>query len=190
VSRGALTDEQRRLVEQHLHLARAAASRHCGKGGLRFELYDDVFADACLGLTQAALHWRPGGGASFATFARRRIDGAIIDSVRLMQPLSRGEYARGVQRPTFVPIDEPVVDEMTWADVLPDIEPGPEERALGHDVLALLDVLPLRYRMIMLLRAIGETQPEIAKRLGITASRVSQLETVARRKICKAVLAA
>jgi RNA polymerase sigma factor for flagellar operon FliA len=43
-----------------------------------------------LGLVEAAHRFDAGEGASFETFARHRIWGAIVDSLRRIDPLSRG----------------------------------------------------------------------------------------------------
>jgi len=48
----------------------------------RFVAVDDLVAAGGLGYAEALQRWRPDGGASFATFADKRVRGAMIDWVR------------------------------------------------------------------------------------------------------------
>jgi RNA polymerase sigma factor for flagellar operon FliA len=77
---GVLSDESRRLVEQNLPLVehitnRVAASfpRHIDR--------DELSRAGMLGLVEAAARFDPERGR-FATFAGRRIEGAILDEIR------------------------------------------------------------------------------------------------------------
>jgi RNA polymerase sigma factor for flagellar operon FliA len=49
----------------------------------------DLVSAGNVGLVQAARRFDPGEGASFATFARHRIRGAMMDSLRRIDPISR-----------------------------------------------------------------------------------------------------
>jgi RNA polymerase sigma factor for flagellar operon FliA len=51
--------------------------------------FGDLVGAGNLGLVEAARRFDPAKGASFATFARHRIRGAIIDSLRRLDPVSR-----------------------------------------------------------------------------------------------------
>lgn len=62
----ALTDEQRRLVEEHLPLAYASAWHLQGCG----VLLDDLRQEACLGLCEAARRYDASVGTPFAAYAR------------------------------------------------------------------------------------------------------------------------
>ena len=55
---------------------------------------DDLKNIASLALIQAAHGYDPGQGMSFASYARMRIRGAILDEIRKSQPLTRTEYSR------------------------------------------------------------------------------------------------
>jgi RNA polymerase sigma factor for flagellar operon FliA len=48
----------------------------------RFVAVDDLVAAGGLGYAEALQRWRPDGGASFATFADKRVRGAMIDWIR------------------------------------------------------------------------------------------------------------
>lgn len=60
---------------------------------------DDMVGYGVLGLLEAAERYRPEQGAQFATFAARRIKGAILDALRRDAPLSRGCWQK-VQKVT------------------------------------------------------------------------------------------
>jgi RNA polymerase sigma factor for flagellar operon FliA len=51
--------------------------------------FDDLVGAGNLGLVEAARRFNPAKGASFSTFARHRIRGAITDSLRGVDPVSR-----------------------------------------------------------------------------------------------------
>jgi RNA polymerase sigma factor for flagellar operon FliA len=52
--------------------------------------FEDLVGAGNLGLVEAARRFNPDKGASFSTFARHRIRGAIADSLRRLDPVSRG----------------------------------------------------------------------------------------------------
>jgi RNA polymerase sigma factor (sigma-70 family) len=94
-----LTAEQRKMVEDHLHVARFAARAYCRRR-LREDdpVCDDVLISAAIGLMQAAQTFDPARGNLFATYARRRCAGQIIDDMRGYQPsgLKRGHVERSM----------------------------------------------------------------------------------------------
>lgn len=71
------------LVEKHLHLVPPLARSVHRRVPPSFEL-DDLIAEGSIGLLRAAERFRPAehGNTPFGAFARPRIRGAIIDSVR------------------------------------------------------------------------------------------------------------
>ncbi len=81
------------LAARHLDLAKRAAAlyhpRVRGHVGL-----DDLVAMASLGLAEAASRYDPGRGASFATFAWYRVQGAILDGLRQQSTLPRAVWTR------------------------------------------------------------------------------------------------
>lgn len=58
--------------------------------------FDDLVGAGNLGLVEAARRYNPARGTSFDTFARHRIRGAIGDSLRRIDPVSR--YLRSQQK--------------------------------------------------------------------------------------------
>lgn len=92
-STGRLTDDQRRLVEEHLHLV---------EDGLSCAIRQvELWSAGHLGLIKAAMKFDPGKGASFATWARRLIRQARAE-------WSRKEHGRGrtEARPTTAEVLE------------------------------------------------------------------------------------
>jgi len=81
-----------RLVEEHLHLVHAIASRLRGRLGKTMEV-GDLVGYGTKGLLEAAARFDPRGGAAFSTFAYYRIRGAIFDGMRAMGWYSRSDYA-------------------------------------------------------------------------------------------------
>lgn len=77
-----MTPEQEQLIIDHKWLVRARI-RDLGYG--RMTWADELEDVALLGLTEAASRYRMGpGAASFITFAKIRIDGAMKDYLRKM----------------------------------------------------------------------------------------------------------
>jgi RNA polymerase sigma factor for flagellar operon FliA len=77
-ARGIDAAERERLAKKSMPLVRAAVLRQREPGCA----WDDAFQDGCVGLAQALNTYDDEGGASFATFAARRISGEIIDARR------------------------------------------------------------------------------------------------------------
>lgn len=77
-------DQRNSLVEANIPLIRSVARQIHKKLPPSFEL-DDLVQSGVLGLIQAVERYDPAAGASFATFARYRIHGAIQDSIRREQ---------------------------------------------------------------------------------------------------------
>lgn len=74
------------LVEAHMHLVVPIAHRIACRLPPSFDL-EDLIATGYLALLDLATRYRPGlhGGAPFSAFARQRIRGAMLDSVRRKQ---------------------------------------------------------------------------------------------------------
>jgi RNA polymerase sigma factor for flagellar operon FliA len=72
-----------RLVTDHLPYTAAVTKDLLNQFGLHAVIRsDDAVSYGRVGLMEAAARFRPGGGASFATFSYSRIRGAVMDGVR------------------------------------------------------------------------------------------------------------
>lgn len=83
------TDPVTRLVEDHLHLV-GLEVRHASRNWPRHVDLGDVEAAARLGLLDAARRFDQGRGVPFASYAKLRIRGAILDALRDMDWVPRG----------------------------------------------------------------------------------------------------
>jgi RNA polymerase sigma factor for flagellar operon FliA len=85
--------ESAQLVERHLDLARRAAAMIHPR--VRDHVaFDELVALANAGLAEAASRYDPARGATFATFAWYRVNGAIIDGLRKATHLPRRTWAK------------------------------------------------------------------------------------------------
>jgi RNA polymerase sigma factor for flagellar operon FliA len=83
------------LAEQHLRLVMHIARDFQKRLPPSID-FDDLVGAGNLGLVEAARRFNPSRGASFATFARHRIRGAIADILRKLDPVSH--YLRRQQK--------------------------------------------------------------------------------------------
>lgn len=92
------SDTESALIEQYLPLVSSIAARlamslpeHVGQ--------DDLYSSGLMGLLQAVRNYDPACGASFETYARTRIRGAMLDDLRKMDwiPRTVHEKARKIQ---------------------------------------------------------------------------------------------
>ena len=186
--------------------------------------YDDLIGWGTLGLFDAMRRYDP-SKASFKTFARYRIRGAILDGLRSEDPVSR--HDRKLFRRAQAAIEqlalalgrEPDEEEAARAfgtsisewqalrtrfgrvglipdptqphmntDWLPGRLPDAYEMALSAECRSMLDsaiaTLPRRYGAVILLYYRRDlTMKEIATRLGVNESRVSQIHKAALERL-------
>ncbi len=98
--RDTLILEHLELVRQIAHMVKRKLPQGC------FDL-DDLVGEGTLGLIHAASEFDPGRGVEFGAFARKRIKGAMLDSVGLSKAGTRGpESRRNWEQATRPPIAE------------------------------------------------------------------------------------
>lgn len=76
-----MSDERERLVESHLDLVRALATRIAARLPSHVEI-EDLVHDGVLGLLDAADRYDPMRNARFLAYAEPRVRGAILDGLR------------------------------------------------------------------------------------------------------------
>lgn len=135
------------LTEEHLELARKMAGRYAGILGR-----DDAIGEANLGLVEAGRTWNDSRGP-FRPWAVTCIRRQLIRAVRA--ELGRGNRPR---RP--VPVEEVRTT---------DTAPGADEEIFARGTY-LLEHLPARERDLLF-----RFHLEVAARLGVDSSRVSQI---------------
>ena len=155
----------------------------------------DLVSCGVLGLAEAWDRFDPERGVAFEAFAIPRIKGSVIDAIRAADwvPRKARQRARltGEQLAVLVSIDEDRGSEsgerQTAADRLADEQlPEPGHALMADEgkrqLVGSLNRLPERERMIVTLHYFeGVPLQEIARSLGVTESRVSQLHTRALR---------
>ncbi|WP_165064980.1 sigma-70 family RNA polymerase sigma factor [Paludisphaera rhizosphaerae] len=99
-TRPPLSQSQRDLAERYVPLARSQAKKFAKSCPWA---YDDFRASASLALVEAAQTFDPDRGIDFATYARHRIHGALVDAQREL--FSDGWRGAKELRPRFRPLD-------------------------------------------------------------------------------------
>lgn len=77
-----------KLVEQYANLVKSVVRSFVRKGVLNFIGLDDLMQDGFLGLLDAIARYEQ-KGARFSTYAVSRIDGAVVDALRQLNPTDR-----------------------------------------------------------------------------------------------------
>lgn len=136
--------ERDRLVMEHVGLVRTLGQRLAQRLPSQVEL-SDLISVGVLGLIDAATRYKPGLGVPFDAFARRRIQGAMLDSLRDMDwaPRSLRRLRRDVdsamanarRRLGREPEDLDVAEELSMT-------PADYSKALAQ--LRMLDVASVR----------------------------------------------
>lgn len=186
--------------------------------------FDDLVGAGNLGLVEASHRFDARKGTPFRAFATHRIRGAIMDSLRRIDPVSRhlrsqqkaaerattelmsqlGRYPTEVETARQLHLPLPRWRKLCWelyaagchvnghpvtacvvpaeADTLPETWPDPEEQAALTETRRILNMaignLPDRCRQVLQLHDVEDwTMQQIGMRLGVDASRVSQIRT-------------
>lgn len=170
--------EKDQLARKHLALARWCARKH------RYgeEEFEELLADALLGMARALNTWDPDCGSSFTSWAVLKMHGAVVDGKRRRDYLTRGQRHSGVTIRPPISLDVRVVTERG------NLTPGPldyladpdSDMTAAVELRAQIDELPARQRFAVLASVDGMTNRKIADLLGVTESRVCQILKAAR----------
>lgn len=164
------------LVEQYVPLANKLAFQK--KKGLPKHIdIEDLRSAAYLGLVEAANRFKPEHGVCFSTFAYPRINGAIIDYLRDLGWLKRGDTCN------IISLDAPSADESC---VLADTVASKEKRNDHEEVLEVVSLnLDNQAKDVIRYYFIDElSMKEVGERFGVTEGRISQLIKEYKRRIC------
>src|SRR4051794_16686925 len=220
MSGGRSQQEIDRLVTEHLPLASFAVNAVAARISLPGHVSrDDLLSCAHVALVEVARRFDPSAGASFATYALARLQGAVLDELRsgdwasrsvraaarrtdaaadalaisLGRPPTKEELAASlgvgrsdldtlqmdVHRAVMVSIDADSGGEGSSID-LPDTGDSPERALLRNERARTLHdairALPDRLDEVVERNFFGdESLTDIARDLGVTLSRVSQM---------------
>jgi RNA polymerase sigma factor (sigma-70 family) len=151
-----IAPEHLRLVE---NLAKSFAGKHCNTE------WQDYVTSGYLGLQSAMKSWNPAKGASFFTHASMRIYGSMIDQYRVEFGKKDSHKARAAGR-------KQAIDDVDFVSAKP-LRPRLDE---WDDIERLCRYLPeRRQRMIARMAADGIQQGDIARAVGVSDSRISQI---------------
>lgn len=150
---------------------------------------DELISAGTIGLIKAARRFDSERGLRFGTYARHRIRGEMLDYLRSLDPLSRGE--RKARRhnaaspeflggPTWVSLDM----VLTEISKIRSSEEPQVDSISRRQITAARHVLSDREnRIIDLSFYAGWKNREIAQRMGVTEGRVSQIRANAISKL-------
>ena len=129
--------------------------------------YDDAVGVGSVALVEAARRFDPDNGAPFLGYAFLRVRGAMSDACR--------SGRTGGRRDREVPCDP---ESLCLVGDLRSLRPeGP------IDLMTAVKRLRRRLRTVLVRHAAGVPHRQIADDLGVSESRVSQLLTLARRRV-------
>ncbi len=225
----AETSRRNELITEHLHLVTAIAAHVQRSIPVHIEL-DDLIHAGTMGLFDAATKYRDEKEVSFPAYAKHRIRGAILDSLRQSDWASRDLRKRYRQMEQVIaqlttalgrtPTDNEVAKEMgldsrRWQALMvdfrslnaaatqthvyegddqlaPEIPASPAQspdRLFARSELrgklgSAMQSLPARYQQVVkMYYEMDLTMKEIATRLGVNESRVSQMHKGALAKM-------
>jgi RNA polymerase sigma factor (sigma-70 family) len=192
-------DRQILSLRTQVEMLARRQSRRLQSKGVTFE---DLVSAAWVGAIQAVDRFDPGQGFQLATFAERRISGAIADELRRRDHLGR-EHRRKVKAGQLP--DVKVLPFRSKADIfrvrksakddLERMDPADPRTLTSAALEASVDVgqiigrANLRARELQIVRRClleGESQKEFSRREGIGESRTSQICTKAMTKLREA----
>ncbi len=136
--------ERDRLVMEHVGLVRTLGQRLAQRLPAQVEL-SDLISVGVLGLIDAATRYKPSLGVPFDAFARRRIQGAMLDSLRDMDWAPRS--LRRLRRDVDAAVGEArrrLGREPEDIEVAAELDMTPADYSKALDQLRMLDVASVR----------------------------------------------
>jgi RNA polymerase sigma factor FliA len=202
-------------VTTNLGLVRFIAARIASSLPVHVEL-EDLVQTGTLGLIDAVRRYDPAKGIPFPAYARYRIRGSILDSLRALDWATRNQRkqrkaiaiaasqesapdpeTRKLHFFSLGPVASLSTRHETQDDLpAPDVACGenlhPDKLYEAHEARALihkaLEVLPARHRRVVLMYYSGDwSMRAIGRTLGVNESRVSQIHKSALDKMKRAL---
>jgi RNA polymerase sigma factor for flagellar operon FliA len=177
------------IIVQHLTHVHALAKRLRSHVPTCVTL-DDLIGAGTIGLIQAVDRFQPSRGLQFATYAKHRIQGAMLDFLREEDPLSRTERRR---TRTANATAEGALPTTISLEQLPAYEPQSEYAPARGFLTRFADRVDLgrareclserENRVISLLFDLDWQNRAVARQLGVNESRVSQIRHAALSKL-------
>lgn len=185
-------DELARATENAAHITDylplvGAIARALSRGLPPTVELDELINDGVIGLIEALGRYDPTRGVGFSTYAGHRIRGAMLDGLRVRDPLPR-RVRRAHKADQVDPRNQTggrgvFFHEIEDALTIPEDEAyGPEARVLEEEMVyelrcGLLE-LPPRDRQVLLLRMVrGMTLRAVAAELQLSITRIAEIQT-------------
>lgn len=190
----ALNEKQQELFDKHLKLVDVLACRYCATAGIRGSGIDDFRSVAQIALADCAARFDESRKCEFGSFVYSRVYGALRDESRRSQwvgsrtSLFKQRMASGLNPNVVIPFS--AFDDQDDQNLLLMYEARPD-RGSQEDV-SIDDILKRvgcqQCREFIRLRVINELSiDDIAKVMGVGASRVSQIREKVRRLYSKVI---
>jgi RNA polymerase sigma factor for flagellar operon FliA len=147
---------------------------------------DELVSLGALGWVEARARFDASRGVPFAGYAATRIRGAILDGLRAVDTLSRGDRkrAKADSEPTMPRIvnDESEIDAAVASDA--DASDVLQQEEMRQELRTAIDKLPARDRYILSRHFFDDVPMRaLGTELGVTESRISQIVTAAIGKL-------
>lgn len=174
----------------HLGYARAVAARSLDPR-CRGTEREDLIAWGLVGLVQAARRYRADRGATFGSYAARRVRGQVLDALRERDPLTRTarrsyRAAREADPDLPPPFVEVSLDRCVASGREPATLPAPRparDRRWPAVARELRSLPAVQRRVLVLSYGRGLTLREIGKHIGLSESGVCRIRSRAIREL-------
>lgn len=165
--------EQKRndLVEAHLCIVEPIAA-HLMQAMPPCYTIDDLRAEGRLALMAAAMRYRDDGGASFRTYAKHAVRGAMLELIR-----------RKTLRDNTVPGFD---DARALVQIPAGLDESIDRERRRHRLSEAVARLDSREQRVILLYYVDPEQPslaEVAERMGLSTARVAQIRNAGLKRL-------
>lgn len=147
--------------------------------------FDDLVGHAWIGAIQAVDRFDPNAGFRLATFADRRIKGAMLDYLRRLDICTREQRRQARLQGVPVPFSQVSYDHLEGEPrcLIEDAK----DHTISVDILKLMQVLKPRERQAVKMYYWYEmSQAEIATAMGCHFSNISQVLCAAKKRMAAA----
>jgi RNA polymerase sigma factor (sigma-70 family) len=166
------------LIIAHIHLPKKLARKLRRKYSTKYHI-DDMISHGNLGLISAARTYdKFKGKMTFVSYACFKINFHILDGARINGLFSRCAYAKGL---TDYEILGTLIEPNTCS-IRPDVNRSLDRGCLDEQLSRLL---VREQKILRMIYYAGMTQVNIAKELGVTQARITQIKNKALGKMRK-----
>ena len=176
-----MTEEQQKLVEDNINLARYMALKWVKSGVRNFE-YDEIFSMFSYALCKAAKSYDPSRGANFATYSARCMDNEIKMGFRKKGRIGGEDSQVNFEDPIHMDNDG---NPLTLNDVFANNDHMEYDKVIDT-MYAKEAFKTLRPREVLIMKKKffeNTTQRETAESMNISQSYISRLEKRILRKL-------